>query len=412
MAFFGRTGHDGAMTNAAPPVATNRLERPREGRIIAGVAAGVAERYDVDVIWIRLGFVFLAMFGGSGVLVYLVAWLLIPEQGESESIIGASVGDLEGLSGWLGVALIVIGGLIIFSWTGIVRPSVLWAGALITVGVLLYRGDLPPIGGSKAQTDTATSIYGRDSDEATADEPAAAPIVAAPPSASTAVSTAPVAPTPAPARAVAAAPPPPPPSPPRPKSILGRMTIAVELIAIGVMTLLDTANIINPTFRHYLAVAVGIAGLGLLVGTLWGRSWGLIALGLVLMPALIAATVVRVPLRGPFGERSYQPLTVAEIPDTYELAAGSLKIDLRGIDLDQGPVVIVATVGFGEVDVLVPAGAATTIDARSGFGEVVIDGVSSGGVNVVKSAEWPGSGSLIVDLEVGFGSARIDRVER
>ncbi len=190
------------------------------------------------------------------------------------------------------------------------------------------------------------------------------------------------------------------------------MTIAVELIAIGTMTLLDTANIINPTFRHYLAVAVGIAGLGLLVGTLWGRSWGLIALGLVLMPALIAATVVRVPLRGSFGERSYQPQTVAEIPDKYELAAGSLKIDLRDIDLDQGPVVIVATVGFGEVEVLVPVGAATTIDARSGFGEVVIDGASSGGINVVKSAEWPGSGSIIVDLEVGFGSARIDRAER
>ncbi len=185
MAFLDTAGHDGAMTNAAPPVTTNRLERPRQGRIIAGVAAGVAERYDIDVIWIRLGFVFLAMFGGSGVLVYLVAWLLIPEQGESESIIGASVGDLEGLSGWLGVALIVIGGLIIFSWTGIVRPSVLWAGALIIVGVLLYRGDLPPIGGSKSQTEGETPIYGRDSNEATVDEPAAAPIVTAPPSAST-----------------------------------------------------------------------------------------------------------------------------------------------------------------------------------------------------------------------------------
>jgi len=406
MAFPATAGHDGVMTNAAPPDATTRLERPREGRIIAGVAAGLAERYDIEVIWIRLGFVFLAMFGGAGVLVYLVAWLLIPEQGETESIVGAGVGDLEGLSGWLGVALIVIGGLIIFSWTGIVRPSVLWAGALITVGVLLYRGDLPPIGGSKPQADTEAPVYGRDSEDATADEPVAAPIVAASSSASTTL----VAPTSAPA--VAAAPPPPPPAPPRPKSILGRLTIAVGLIAIGTMTLLDTANIINPTFRHYLAVAVGIAGLGLLVGTLWGRSWGLIALGLVLMPALIAATVVRVPLRGSFGERSYQPQTVAEIPDTYEMAAGSLRIDLTEVALDQGPVVIVATVGFGELVVLVPDGAATTIDARSGFGEVVIDGASSGGVNVVKSAEWPGSGSIVVDFEVGFGSARIDRTER
>ena len=178
------------------------------------------------------------------------------------------------------------------------------------------------------------------------------------------------------------------------------------------MALLDTSDIINPTFRHYVAAVVGIAGLGLLVGTLWGRSWGLIALGLILMPALIVATVVQVPLRGSFGERSYRPQTIAQIPDTYELAAGSLKIDLQDIDLDQGPVVVVATVGFGELVVLVPAGAAATIDARSGFGEVIIDGASSAGVNVVKSAEWPGSGSITVDVEVGFGSARIERADR
>ena len=408
MAFLCVARHDGTMTNSAPPVATNRLERPREGRIIAGVAAGVAEHYDIEVIWIRLAFVFLAMFGGAGVLVYLIAWLLIPEQGESESIVAAGVGDLEGLSGWLGVALIVIGGLIIFSWTGIVRPSVLWAGALIVVGVLLYRGDLPPIGGTKPDADAEDPIYGRDPDEAAADPSGAAPIVTAPRAASTAL----VAPTPAPAATpeVVAAPPPPP-SPPQPKSILGRMTIAVALITVGAMALLDTSDIINPTFRHYVAVVVGIAGLGLLVGTLWGRSWGLIALGLILMPALIVATVVQVPLRGSFGERSYRPQTVAQIPETYELAAGSLKIDLRDVDLDQGPVVVVGTVGFGELVVLVPAGAAATIDARSGFGEVIIDGASSAGVNVVKSAEWPGSGSITVDLEVGFGAARIERAD-
>ena len=406
MAFLGVARHDGTMTNPAPPVATNRLERPREGRIIAGVAAGAAQHYDIEVIWIRLGFVFLAMFGGAGVLVYLSAWLLIPEQGERESIAGAGVGDLEGLSGWLGVALIVIGGLIIFSWTGIVRPSVMWAGALIVVGVLLYRGDLPPIGGAKPEADGADPIYGRDPDEVVADAPEDPPTVTAARPASTALV------DPAPAATPEVVAPPPPPSPPRPKSILGRMTIAVALITVGAMALLDTSGIINPTFRHYVAAVVGIAGLGLLVGTLWGRSWGLIALGLILMPALIIATVVQVPLRGSFGERSYRPQTIAQIPDTYELAAGSLKIDLQDIDLGRGPVVVVATVGFGELVVLVPAGAAATIDAGSGFGEVIIDGASSAGVNVVKSAEWPGSGSITVDVEVGFGSARIERADR
>ena len=78
MAFDGVAGHDGVMTNPAPRETTSRLERPRDGRIIAGVSTGLAQRYDIEVIWIRLAFVILAMFGGTGVLVYLAGWLLIP----------------------------------------------------------------------------------------------------------------------------------------------------------------------------------------------------------------------------------------------------------------------------------------------------------------------------------------------
>jgi hypothetical protein len=103
---------------------------------------------------------------------------------------------------------------------------------------------------------------------------------------------------------------------------------------------------------------------------------------------------------------------VSAIPDVYQLAAGSLKIDLRDIDLDDGPVVVTATVGFGELVVTVPAAAAATVEAKAGFGEVVIDGTTDGGVNVKRTSEWPGVGSIVVDVEVGFGSARIVRAER
>jgi hypothetical protein len=310
----------------------------------------------------------------------------------------------------LGIALIVFGGLIIFSWTGIVRPSVMWAGALIIVGVILYRGELPQIGTSKAAPATDDAVYGRDTASAAATVEAE-PVPAVALSATTAEISAESGLSTLPPEPAQPAPPALPPAPPRPKSMLGRMTIAVGLIAMGLMALLDTANVINPDFRHYLAVAVGVVGIGLLVGTLWGRSWGLIALGLLLMPALLAATLVQVPLRGSFGDRTYRPETVAAIPDDYELAAGSLKIDLRDVDLTDGPVVVTATVGFGELVVTVPAAAATTVEAKAGFGEVVIDGTTDGGINVKRTSEWPGVGSIVVDVEVGFGSARIIRVE-
>lgn len=60
-----------------------RLTRVREGRMVAGVAAGIAERFSLDVGMVRLAFVIAALFGGSGFLAYLAAWALIPEEGET-----------------------------------------------------------------------------------------------------------------------------------------------------------------------------------------------------------------------------------------------------------------------------------------------------------------------------------------
>jgi phage shock protein C len=64
-----------------------KLERPRKGRLVAGVAAGVAEYFGVDATLVRLAFAIAACFGGVGILIYLAGWLLIPEEGESGSIL-------------------------------------------------------------------------------------------------------------------------------------------------------------------------------------------------------------------------------------------------------------------------------------------------------------------------------------
>jgi phage shock protein C len=63
-----------------------RLLRPRKGRLVAGVAAGLAEYFGVDVNLVRLGFGVFTIFYGLGILVYLVAWAILPEEGEDNSI--------------------------------------------------------------------------------------------------------------------------------------------------------------------------------------------------------------------------------------------------------------------------------------------------------------------------------------
>jgi phage shock protein PspC (stress-responsive transcriptional regulator) len=62
------------------------LERSTGCRMIAGVAGGLARYFDVDVAVVRLALAALAVAGGIGVPLYLAAWLLVPEEGATETV--------------------------------------------------------------------------------------------------------------------------------------------------------------------------------------------------------------------------------------------------------------------------------------------------------------------------------------
>jgi phage shock protein PspC (stress-responsive transcriptional regulator) len=57
-----------------------------EHRMLGGVAAGVARYLDVDVLFVRIAFAVLAFFGGSGLIVYAAAWLLIPTDEDEQPL--------------------------------------------------------------------------------------------------------------------------------------------------------------------------------------------------------------------------------------------------------------------------------------------------------------------------------------
>ena len=69
----------------APEKAGEGQQRPAAGlhlsradRKIAGVCGGLGEWLDVDPVFLRVAFVLLALFGGLGILVYVVLWLFVP----------------------------------------------------------------------------------------------------------------------------------------------------------------------------------------------------------------------------------------------------------------------------------------------------------------------------------------------
>jgi phage shock protein PspC (stress-responsive transcriptional regulator) len=68
-----------------------RLLRIRQGRIVAGVCAGLGAYFRVDVNLVRLAFGVLSVFYGIGILLYLIAWLILPEEGEDGSIVESFV---------------------------------------------------------------------------------------------------------------------------------------------------------------------------------------------------------------------------------------------------------------------------------------------------------------------------------
>jgi phage shock protein PspC (stress-responsive transcriptional regulator) len=57
-----------------------KLYRIRRNKMIGGVAAGLSEYFDVDVVFIRLFFVLATFFGGTGVICYFVLWIITPEK--------------------------------------------------------------------------------------------------------------------------------------------------------------------------------------------------------------------------------------------------------------------------------------------------------------------------------------------
>jgi phage shock protein C len=122
-------------------VTSPKLRRSRDDRVIAGVSGGLGRYFDVDPLFFRLAFVVLAIGGGSGVLIYLIAWLVIPEQGEDEAVVRG--GGTLGTHGPVlaGITLIAVGLMLLVNnlvpwFDRVMLPMVVVAAGL----ALLYTG--------------------------------------------------------------------------------------------------------------------------------------------------------------------------------------------------------------------------------------------------------------------------------
>jgi phage shock protein PspC (stress-responsive transcriptional regulator) len=413
----------------APPMGTmqppaRRLYRLRNDRVIAGVASGLGAHLDVDPIWIRLAFVVLAFAGGLGVILYFVGCVAMPSVDSIPPTGGAaplyrgrrSGTDLRIVAGavFLIVAAFVFAGSFHFHDTGLI-----WGAALIGIGLLFLVGDqwpsrypagplMPPADFVPPAGYTTRAAGAGDVPPVSSPVP---PYV--PPVYSSYSSYTPYAPQPAYAAPAYGAQAGWPGSASRPGGLrLGTVGLAAVVLAVGVALLLQSVGVIHLTAEMGFGIVLLVLGLTLVVGARFGRSGGLVALGICLLPFAAAAVLVPEPLTGGVGNVSYTPQALSAVQSTYRLAAGQLYVDLSGVDLGGRSVAVTSSVGFGHLVVVVPAGTTVELSGKVGAGEDNLLGRIDSGVQISSqfdAATGPASaGTLTLDVSVGCGQLTVE----
>jgi len=203
---------------------------------------------------------------------------------------------------------------------------------------------------------------------------------------------------------------------PEPAPGTGRVVVGLLLVLGGAAWLADALGVSFPwgLVLPALLVAIGLALVGFAVR---GRSSGiLVAAGAVLTVLLAVGSGARVPLSGGVGERVERPTSVAELRERYELAVGSLTVDLTGLG-EEGTAlrnrVVEARVGVGELVVVLPEGWRGNATAQAGIGEVRLLGRSQEGLGpelraVEEGPVPPGSAPLLVHLEASVGMGQVE----
>jgi phage shock protein PspC (stress-responsive transcriptional regulator) len=355
---------------AAPP---KELHRSRDDRLLAGVAGGLGRYFEISPNFFRAGFAILTLVGGAGILLYLAAALVIPEEGRADSIAAEALKRYRDRP-WLLVGVALVG----IAFLSLVAQADFWpdsgfAWTLLVIGVVTI----------------AIAQRGRGEPQASAgaSEPATAE---------------------APTQPLA------PPTPkPKPPSLLVPV-LGLLLAAAGLLAFLSAVGV---DIRWDLALAVAATSVGVAVvagAFLRRRTGGLVVIGLTLAGLALAVSAIDVRLEGPVGDRMYQPAAAEDVSRSYELAIGELDLDLSNTALEPGDTSVDANVGIGDLTVVVPQGVAVDVEATASAGSVSVFGREESGVDSELRASGGGGPAhpderLVIDAHVGLGSVTVVR---
>ncbi|WTW97015.1 PspC domain-containing protein [Streptomycetaceae bacterium NBC_01309] len=398
--------------NGNPP-----LHRPLHDRVVSGVCGGLGRHFGVDPVIFRVVFAVLALFGGLGVLLYGLGWLLMPADGQ-QAPLARDVLNGRGIGAAIpAIALTGIGIGVFFSYidNGFDGAFPL----LIVAAVILYVSQRSTKRHQKATVaGTGDAVAAVQAPAETGAMPAAAaaePQAAGPP----------LAPGPAkwwraqnggsPGSPV----PPEEPKPRKPRSYIAVATLSLAAVAGGVMWWLDTTTSAGISVQGGLAVILAVLAGGMLVGTFFGGGRWLIVPSFAVAVLLSAVATITVPFAGPSGERTITPATAetAAASSPYRMKVGEMRLDLTELDLagrdPADPVRVVATLGAGNMQIYLPDDVRVIIEADVDLGNIDLPNGSSSGYRPDREAVLPPEnggpprGTIALDLAIGVGNVEV-----
>jgi phage shock protein PspC (stress-responsive transcriptional regulator) len=406
-----------------------RPRRPRDGRKIAGVAAGIGNRYGIDPVIVRVAFVVAAIYGGAGVFLYLVGWLLLPEERDEvspfESVINRGRSSTSTVfTVLLCLALIPLSGWVFDGpFTGLLGVAII-LGLLFLLhrskGHLNRPGDAQPMAGAAPTAEqpmtAATENFAHPANFATEPAAGAVPDPDRPP-AWDPLGAAPFAwdlPEPG------AGPGPRQESEPTVqrarRSRVGLMTVGAAFV-VGAVCVALSGNVDWLTPPHIAGLLLAVLGLGMVGGAFAGGGRGLLGLAVPLAAIGVLFTGVSTGDGGfhGVGNAKEKPKSVAELAPNYSRGIGDVDLDLTKLPSTGYPITTTVDVNVGSATVTVPQDADVDVHCHAKIGNVDCLGRQQNGTGVDVQVKddlgdnGAGGMKIVLNVEVGTGDVEVVR---
>ncbi|MFC7617852.1 PspC domain-containing protein [Actinokineospora soli] len=391
-------------------------------RKVAGVAAGIGERYGIDPVVPRVLFAVLTFYGGSGLLLYVLGWLLLPEEDDEVSPVESLAGKGRSATSSFFTIMLVLALIPLTGW--FFDKDMAGFFGLLAGGGLLFllhqrRAHLGKVPEAPAQApEPAYPVY--------PDPVPEAPMTSAQPELDDAHHRPTTPPAWDPLGAAPFAWDLPEPSRPEPeaeppvrvaRSKAGLVTIGVSLLAIGGLVLAEPVLGGWVSAPHVIGVVLGVLGVGMVLGSFRRGGRGLIGLAAPLAAVGIAMTVAWPDgfESGGMGDLAVRPSSIAQVAPVYTQNVGSVDVDLTGLVETEGSFETRAAVDLGDVRVVVPETADVVVRCEVGLGDVQCLDQSRGGSSpVIDVTDYgpDGPGGLKIELHAevnGPGSVEVSR---